>query len=237
MVIIKINYLVATILNDFKTLISSYKKVILGYIISLIFLLFYFVLNNKWILTNEIFSLILGLNYRSGGDFFGFLTLLLNVFLYFYISFNLLLKDIKMQYCNLFLRIKSRPFFIKKLISIISVVTVVKLCSYMIIGSCSLLVNTDVSLVYVIELFTKDLLYIISIQLIFFSLIFMIYSFPKVKTLFLLGVIPIFLGYVIKISTLKISIIGLVNIVVLGIVIVIFSKNFRTIFEEIENGG
>lgn len=232
-----IKYPLIVIKNDLKSGFIKYHKIIIFYIFVLICLFTYFYLDKYESMIIDDFTHILGISYNPSKDtIIPLITYLLNISIYVYISTNILLKDMNLQISNLFLRMQPIRFFINKMFSIFIGITILKICSYLIIFGISLF-QIKISLLTILGYFIKDLVYVFFIELLFLISIFIHYSYEK-YTPFIILVFFIII-YLIPLSIINSNqiLFGCIDIIMLFILCLLFKHNFKKIFEKLEIGG
>lgn len=232
----KLKFLFHIIKNDINAIIHQFKWMPIVYIFVLISVLFWFYDGKNLILGKEQFKYIFGLSYKYENGIFELILLLVNWLAYIYLALNLLFKDIKLQATNLFLRLLPKKYILSKIISLINITFIIKFLNYLIMFVIFNLVS-HLDLSTIIFYFCKDLLFTINIEFLSIIYLFLNYSYPKLKLLTFLALIVLIRFLLVPIVKIPFYIIIILLLIETLALALIFNKNSKCIFENIENGG
>lgn len=168
------------LLNDINYLVKFQKKIFIVYLlVPLIYLSF--ILAVKVEINLELLNRILGVN----ADFvsFDWLSILLYIFylsIFLYLSVILFILDMKSGAENLFLRMSHSKWIFCKLI-VLGITLLLMLASlYIIFGTIFALITDNFEIKIMIEIFLKNLSYILAIQSIFLILYSLYFKFKTI---------------------------------------------------------
>lgn len=122
------------------------------------------------------------------------------------------------------------------MISIASLTLVVKGASYLFIYLLFSFLSR-VSFIEVLSLFGKDFLFTLTIEFILLLCLFIYYSLKKYGWLLWIGALLLLRLVIIPIDELKLFVWLMILIVVITLLLVMFNRYAKVIFERIKNGG
>lgn len=222
--------------HSFNTVIRKLKWLIIIYIILLVSLILWFYNGINIKLGIDEFTYILGISYKYGDELPKLLISLISWLTYTYISFKIILRDTQLKNEIWFLRLKPIKLIIIKIVSVFLITMALKSITYTILYII-FSINTKLSLLLIFKYFLNDLIFTTIIELTAVMCLFTSYSLEKFKTISLVFFIPMLLLLSKPIITQ--NIIYLISVMLINIILIIglFQKKGRIIFENIENGG
>lgn len=232
-----IKIFINVIRQDIYIIIKSQKWLIILYILILIMTTLWFYDGASIRLGIDNLTYILGISYQQGDDFLKLTIALINWLTYIYITYKIVLKNTQLKNENWFLRLKPSNLIILKLSSIIIVTLILKTTIYIILYIIFSF-STYLPISLLLNYYTKDLLFTINIELIAIICFFINYILPKYKLLSFILIIPTTI-IILRKAIINQNIIFLLFIVFIETILLIylFDKKGRLIFENIENGG
>ena len=233
---LRLKFTVAVIKNDVRTLVTNLRKPLIVYLVALLCLLYWVFINKDVVLQLDDFKNIFGLSYHIGDEILELIFMLLTLVFYVYLAIYLFCKDIDLQMGNLFLRILPAKFLSSKMISIASLTLVVKGASYLFIYLFFSFLSR-VSFIEVLSLFGKDFLFTLTIEFILLLCLFIYYSLKKYGWLLWIVALLLLRLVIIPIDELKLFVWLMILIVVITLLLVMFNRYAKVIFERIKNGG
>lgn len=222
--------------NDIFNCFKFEKNLIIFYFVIILLFTIYFYIGRDIAMNIIDFKNIFGLN--SSSNILIMLILLYHQFFLAYLSFKVIINNIKLSSSTLILRIKPKIFLSIKLISLLSFATLIKLLSYILVYFIFMFTST-VTLADIIPIFITDLLFSLVVMVLNLFSLFWFYGFNnnKVKYFsFAIVASEFYLFHLPFIDYPNIIWLAIILLVSLGC-IKIFEKKFCSIYEGIEIGG
>ena len=214
-------------------IINLYKKVIIIYFIIIILLFIFYYLTRDTFFNIKDLLKIVGLNYSEEHSFLQLIIFIYYQIIMIYLSSLVIFDSLKQQAYTILLRIKPIYFLLIKIVSIYSVIILIKIISYLFLYMLFIFL-APVNLKAFIDILIVDILLTINIST-FSILIFFFYnSFKKLR---LLTIPIVVLGIYLTIKLINFNIpntlLLISSLFIAFITIKIFEKNTISIFEKI----